>query len=110
MQDVYGESRSTPPPALQSDWRVVQRGYYAHVLGEAPHHFKDPVEAVRKLKKDNSVSGGQAVCLRLMGGQTVGRGAARGAASMHARRMLLLWRRAQPQSAVRGGLDGCFEG
>lgn len=44
----------------QSDWRVVQRGYYAHVLGEAPHHFKDPVEAVRTLKKDNSVSG--AVC------------------------------------------------
>ncbi len=42
---------------LQSDWRVVQRGYYAHVLGEAPHYFQDPVEAVRTLKKGNSVSG-----------------------------------------------------
>ncbi|KAI7842857.1 hypothetical protein COHA_003475 [Chlorella ohadii] len=40
----------------ESDWRVVQRGYYAHVLGEAPHYFKDPVEAVRTLKKGNSVS------------------------------------------------------
>jgi 2,3-bisphosphoglycerate-independent phosphoglycerate mutase len=44
----------------ESDWRVVQRGYYAHVLGEAPHYFKDPVEAVRTLKKGNSVSGAQA--------------------------------------------------
>lgn len=43
---------------VQSDWRVVQRGYYAHVLGEAPHYFQDPVEAVRTLKKGNTVSGG----------------------------------------------------
>jgi hypothetical protein len=37
---------------------VVQRGYYAHVLGEAEHTFTDAVEAVRTLKKGNSVSGG----------------------------------------------------
>ena len=42
----------------ESDWRVVQRGYYAHVLGEAPHRFKDPVQGVRELKKGNTVSGG----------------------------------------------------
>ncbi|KAI3425198.1 hypothetical protein D9Q98_008967 [Chlorella vulgaris] len=40
----------------ESDWGVVQRGYYAAVLGEAPHTFTDPVVAVRELKKDNSVS------------------------------------------------------
>ncbi|KAL4419791.1 hypothetical protein ABPG75_006889 [Micractinium tetrahymenae] len=40
----------------ESDWRVVQRGYYAHVLGEAPSTFTDPVDAVRTLKKDNTVS------------------------------------------------------
>jgi hypothetical protein len=36
---------------------VVQRGYYAHVLGEAPHRSADPVAAVRELKKGNAVSG-----------------------------------------------------
>ncbi|KAL4435450.1 hypothetical protein ABPG77_006212 [Micractinium sp. CCAP 211/92] len=40
----------------ESDWSVVQRGYYAHVLGEAPNTFKDPVEAVRTLKQGNEVS------------------------------------------------------
>lgn len=42
---------------VQSDWSVVQRGYYAHVLGEAPYTFEDPVLAVRELKKGNTVSG-----------------------------------------------------
>ena len=28
----------------------MKRGYYAHVLGEADHHFKDPVEALKLLK------------------------------------------------------------
>lgn len=50
---------------LQSDWGVVQRGYYAAVLGEAPHTFTDPVVAVRELKKDNSVSGAQQVLYEL---------------------------------------------
>eukprot|EP00887_Chlorella_sp_A99_P002974 scaffold24.g2974.t1 len=40
----------------ESDWSVVQRGYYAHVLGEAEHSFTDPVEAVRTLKRGNTVS------------------------------------------------------
>jgi hypothetical protein len=29
---------------------VVKRGYYAHVLGEADNHFKNPVEALKELK------------------------------------------------------------
>ncbi len=56
----------TPPPPhplAQSDWSVVQRGYYAHVLGEAPNTFKDPVEAVRTLKQGNEVSGGMSDAL-----------------------------------------------
>ena len=28
----------------------MKRGYYAHVLGEADNHFKDPVEALKVLK------------------------------------------------------------
>lgn len=35
---------------MQSDWNVVKRGYYAHVLGEADNHYKDPVEALKELK------------------------------------------------------------
>ena len=35
---------------MQSDWNVVKRGYYAHVLGEAENHYKDPVEALKELK------------------------------------------------------------
>lgn len=34
----------------QSDWNVVKRGWDAHVLGEAPNKFKDPVEAVKALR------------------------------------------------------------
>jgi hypothetical protein len=74
---------------LQSDWGVVQRGYYAAVLGEAPHTFTDPVAAVRELKKDNSVSGAQQV-LRELGfvacaGLTKGRAVGRAAANVLAR-------------------------
>ena len=36
--------------ALQSDWNVVKRGWEAHVLGEAPNRFQDPVEALKALK------------------------------------------------------------
>ena len=36
--------------AVQSDWNVVKRGWEAHVLGEAPNHLKDPVEAIQALK------------------------------------------------------------
>ena len=35
---------------LQSDWDIVKRGWYAHVLGEAEHTFTDPVEAVETLR------------------------------------------------------------
>lgn len=34
----------------QSDWEIVERGWKAHVLGEAEHIFKDPLEAIKTLK------------------------------------------------------------
>ena len=37
---------------LQNDWQVVKRGWDAHVLGEAPHKFKNALEAVKKLRED----------------------------------------------------------
>jgi len=36
----------------QNDWQVVKRGWDAHVLGEAPHKFKNALEAVKKLRED----------------------------------------------------------
>ncbi|KAF5737321.1 2 3-bisphosphoglycerate-independent phosphoglycerate mutase-like [Tripterygium wilfordii] len=36
----------------ENDWDVVKRGWYAHVLGEAPYKFKSAVEAVKKLRED----------------------------------------------------------
>jgi hypothetical protein len=35
---------------LQSDWEIVERGWKAHVLGEAEHTFKDALEGVKTLK------------------------------------------------------------
>lgn len=35
---------------VQADWNIVKKGWDAHVLGEAPHKFKDPVEAVKTLR------------------------------------------------------------
>eukprot|EP00878_Enallax_costatus_P000358 GHUV01000442.1.p1 GENE.GHUV01000442.1~~GHUV01000442.1.p1 ORF type:complete len:532 (+),score=190.31 GHUV01000442.1:68-1597(+) len=34
----------------EADWEIVKRGWQAHVLGKAPHYFKDPVEAVKTLR------------------------------------------------------------
>lgn len=36
---------------MQADWRIVRRGWYAHVLGDAPHKFESAVEAITALKK-----------------------------------------------------------
>lgn len=35
----------------EADWAMVERGWKAHVLGEAPNKFKDPIEALKKLKE-----------------------------------------------------------
>ncbi|KAL6554428.1 Phosphoglucomutase-1 [Orobanche minor] len=35
----------------ENDWDVVKRGWDAQVLGDAPHKFKNPVEAVKKLRE-----------------------------------------------------------
>jgi 2,3-bisphosphoglycerate-independent phosphoglycerate mutase len=42
----------------ESDWDIVERGWKAHVLGEAEHTFKDALEAVTTLRgsKDDPVS------------------------------------------------------
>lgn len=35
---------------MQADWRIVERGWHAHVLGEAEHKFKSALEGVKKLR------------------------------------------------------------
>jgi len=35
----------------EADWAMVERGWKAHVLGDAPNKFTDPVEALKELKK-----------------------------------------------------------
>ncbi|KAK6267432.1 hypothetical protein QUC31_018269 [Theobroma cacao] len=35
----------------ENDWDVVKRGWDAQVLGEAPHKFRNAVEAVKKLRE-----------------------------------------------------------
>ena len=35
----------------EADWEIVQRGWNAHVLGEAPHKFTSALEAVTELRK-----------------------------------------------------------
>jgi len=36
----------------ENDWQVVKRGWDAQVLGEAPHKFKNALEAVKTLRED----------------------------------------------------------
>ena len=42
----------------EADWKIVERGWKAHVLGEAPHTFKDAKTAVQTLRGsgDDAVS------------------------------------------------------
>ncbi|GLU14779.1 hypothetical protein SLE2022_313280 [Rubroshorea leprosula] len=35
----------------ENDWSVVKRGWDAQVLGEAPHKFRNAVEAIKKLRQ-----------------------------------------------------------
>ena len=35
---------------VQADWKIVERGWHAHVLGEAEHKFKSALEAIKKLR------------------------------------------------------------
>ena len=53
--DRCGRGRDRRPDA-QSDWKIVERGWDAHVLGEAPNRFTDPVAAVKKLRVRVGVS------------------------------------------------------
>ena len=43
-------AEGAPAPAAQADWKIVERGWAAHVLGEAPHSFPSALEAVKKLR------------------------------------------------------------
>jgi hypothetical protein len=36
--------------ADEADWNIVKKGWDAHVLGEAPHYFKDAATAVKTLR------------------------------------------------------------
>ncbi|CAI9089921.1 OLC1v1024575C1 [Oldenlandia corymbosa var. corymbosa] len=36
----------------ENDWDVVKRGWDAQVLGEAPHKFRNPVEAIKTLRAE----------------------------------------------------------
>lgn len=38
----------------EADWNIVKRGWEAHVLGEAPHTFKDAATAIKTLRKEGS--------------------------------------------------------
>ncbi|PSC70092.1 2,3-bisphosphoglycerate-independent phosphoglycerate mutase [Micractinium conductrix] len=38
----------------EADWNIVKKGWEAHVLGEAPHYFKDALTAIKTLRKDDS--------------------------------------------------------
>lgn len=38
----------------EADWNIVKKGWYAHVLGEAPHKFTDALTAIKTLRKDDS--------------------------------------------------------
>ncbi|BDA43229.1 2,3-bisphosphoglycerate-independent phosphoglycerate mutase [Coccomyxa sp. Obi] len=35
----------------EADWKIVERGWQAHVLGEAPHKFTSALEAIKKLRE-----------------------------------------------------------
>ena len=35
---------------VQADWSIVEKGWKAHVLGEAPHKFPDAVTAIKELR------------------------------------------------------------
>ncbi|KAK9842452.1 hypothetical protein WJX81_000771 [Elliptochloris bilobata] len=35
----------------EADWSIVERGWHAHVLGEAPHTFTSALEAVKTLRE-----------------------------------------------------------
>ena len=38
----------------EADWAMVERGWRAHVLGDAPNKFTCPKEALKELKKDGT--------------------------------------------------------
>ena len=43
-------ARASASGFTQADWSIVERGWHAHVLGEAPHTFTSALEAVKTLR------------------------------------------------------------
>ena len=41
---------ATRAARAQADWSIVERGYQAHILGEAPNTYTDAVEAIQDLR------------------------------------------------------------
>jgi hypothetical protein len=52
------------PCCEQADWRIVERGWHAHVLGEAPHTFTSAVEGVKTLRVSAPVFASSSACAR----------------------------------------------
>lgn len=40
----------------EADWSIVQRGWYAHVLGKAQYQFKNIWDALREFRKDSKLT------------------------------------------------------
>ena len=49
----------------EADWSMVERGWKAHVLGEAEHRFADAGAAIKALRKVRGSLVGLGVCFYL---------------------------------------------
>lgn len=45
----------------ESDWKIVERGWDAHILGKAKNRFTDPISGVRTLQTKGGTSGSEFV-------------------------------------------------
>jgi hypothetical protein len=51
VESTFGVHLRSP---LQADWNIVKKGWFAHVLGEAEHKFKDVTAGLKELRVRNS--------------------------------------------------------
>jgi hypothetical protein len=59
----------------EADWKIVERGWAAHVLGEAPHKFTDAGTAIKTLRVGTAgaTTGGEGSLQALRAGGYCGR-------------------------------------
>ncbi|CAM6116894.1 unnamed protein product [Calypogeia fissa] len=43
----------------EADWSIVERGWYAHVLGKAPYKFESALEALKSIKQEDPATNDQ---------------------------------------------------